>query len=93
MRIHSMNPAVGLGVPVVPVVSQSRMTAFMADAGLSDLCVDAHAHDLGDQVYRRAAQALERPAELRARLADATAALRARTASVNSRVAVFLEAA
>jgi polysaccharide pyruvyl transferase WcaK-like protein len=39
MRIHSMNPAIGLGTPVVPIVSQQRMATFMRDAGLEELCV------------------------------------------------------
>jgi len=87
MRIHSMNPAVGLGTPVVPVTTQGRMTRFMADAGLSDLCVDALAADAGERIHAAAAEALAEPAAQRARLADATARARERTAAFDRLVA------
>lgn len=86
MRIHSMNPTVGLGTPVVPIVSQSRMRDFMADAGLADLCVELLADDLEDQVAARALAALANPGAVRERLAVARAGLRARTAALNADV-------
>lgn len=93
MRIHSMNPAVGLATPVVPLVSQERMTAFMDDAGLGDLCIDCLAPDLEEQVVSAAVRALERPDEIRARLREAAAALRERTRAFNGEVAALLGAA
>src|SRR5205085_2751350 len=51
MRIHSMNPAVGLATSVVPIVSQDRMRAFMADAGLQDLVVDLDTPALDSALY------------------------------------------
>jgi hypothetical protein len=62
----------------------------MADAGLSDLCVDAHAPDAGAQVSARAEAALARPDELRARLRDVRARMRERTAAFDGRVAALL---
>ena len=40
MRVHSMSPAMGLGVPTIALTSQSRMTEFLKDAGLDNLGVD-----------------------------------------------------
>jgi hypothetical protein len=90
MRIHSMNPSVGLGTPLVPLVSQDRMTAFMADAGLGDLCLNVHDPALDERVLEAVRTALQDPGPLRERLAAAKAALRARTAEFNSKVAAFL---
>ena len=93
MRIHSMNPAIGIGTPAVPIVTQSRMRLFMADAGLSDLSVDGHADDVTERIAERAAAALDRPDELRARFADVRGRMRRRAAEFNARVAALLEAA
>jgi hypothetical protein len=91
MRVHSMNPAVGLGTPLVPIVSQDRMSAFMADAGLEDLTVDLHADDLAAAVHAKATAALAAPDALRARLGEARARLRQRAAAFDARVAEHLE--
>jgi polysaccharide pyruvyl transferase WcaK-like protein len=87
MRVHSMTPAIGLGTPVVPLVSQPRMADFMADAGLADICVDVSEPEAIDEA---AARALDRPDELRTRLRRAYEGLRARTAAFNERVAALL---
>jgi polysaccharide pyruvyl transferase WcaK-like protein len=87
MRVHSMTPAIGLGTPVIPLVSQPRMAEFMADAGLADICVDVSEPE---SIGEAAARALDRPDELRARLRRAYDGLRARTASFNERVAALL---
>jgi len=93
MRVHSMNPCVGLGTPVVPIVSQARMRAFMSDAGLGDLTVDLDEPGVGDAVYRFASNALASPAEARARLFEARGRLREQASMFDSRVATLLEAA
>jgi hypothetical protein len=92
MRIHSMSPAIGLGTPVVPIVTQSRIELFLEDAGLSDLGVNGHASTVEDEIYERARAILSDPEPVRARLADARARLRERVASFNARVAGLLEA-
>ena len=92
MRIHSMNPAVGLATPVVPLVSSDRMRVFMRDAGLEDLCVEVLDPTLIDRLCEHAHAALELPDDARARLAAATAALRERTRVFNSGVSRFLQA-
>jgi Polysaccharide pyruvyl transferase len=90
MRIHSMNPAIGIGTPVVPVLSQARMHNFMRDAGLSDLCVDAFAGDIEEQLVERAGAALTEPEPLRHRLDSARDGLRRRVSDFNAHVAEFL---
>jgi hypothetical protein len=87
MRIHAMNPAVGLRVPLVPLVSQSRMTAFMEDAGLGDLCVDIRSDDVAERLESAVAATLDRPELVRERAARAHDELRVRTRAVNRRVA------
>jgi hypothetical protein len=93
MRIHSMNPAVGLGTPVVPIVSQDRMRTFMANAGLQDLAVELHDDSLAESVHRAASAALADPSALRERLLETRARLRAQTAAFGALVATHLGAA
>jgi hypothetical protein len=90
LRVHSMNPAVGIGAPVVPVVSQRRMTEFMREAGLEQLCVSVRDPALADAVYERVRAALERPAEIRTALEAARISLRQRTAEFNRVVEDFV---
>ncbi len=86
MRIHSMSPAIGLGTPVVPLVSQARMSDFLAKAGLSDLGVDIFGNSVADQVYKLASAALTNGAALTQKLQAATAAMRAQTLNLNRRI-------
>ena len=90
MRIHSMNPSLGMGTPVVPLVSQGRMKTFMTEAGLGDLCVDVLDPDVGDRIYAVAEGALANQDEIRARLASVRASLRERTAAFNKVVGEFV---
>ncbi len=92
MRIHSMNPAVGLGTPVVPLVSQSRMRHFMADAGLDDLTVDVLGSDIAGRAHRAMSRALTDGDAIRSRLRAVVAGLREQTAAFNGRVAAFVGA-
>src|SRR5205823_3035365 len=82
MRIHSMNPAVGLGTPLVPLVSQERMELFFADAGLADLTVDVvDTADVTDVVAVAAIDRLRDPQTAKARLVEARDGLRRRSAA------------
>jgi hypothetical protein len=92
MRVHSMNPAIGIGVPVVPVLSQERMRVFMRDAGLEALCTDVRDPALGDVLLDRVRAALDRPADVRAALEAARISLRERTAAFNRVVEEFVTA-
>jgi Polysaccharide pyruvyl transferase len=80
MRIHSMNPCIGLGTPDVPLVSQGRMRQFMASVGLEDLTVDV---STPGGIYEAAAQALVDPDAIRARYAEVRERLRGETREFN----------
>lgn len=90
MRVHSMSPAIGLGVPVVPVVTQDRMWEYLADAGLKDLAADAFAADFPARLHRLASAALREPEGLRVRLRAAAAAQRDQMRTFNHRVRELL---
>jgi hypothetical protein len=92
LRVHSMNPAIGIGVPVVPVLSQERMRFFMRDAGLERLCADVRDPGLAETIVQRVRAALERPDEARAALDAARISLRERTAAFNRVVEEFVTA-
>ncbi|MEQ8247497.1 MAG: polysaccharide pyruvyl transferase family protein [Alphaproteobacteria bacterium] len=61
MRVHSMSPSIGLGVPMVPLVTQDRMRAFLSRASLEDFVVDAFSDDLEEQLLSLTLGCLEKP--------------------------------
>lgn len=91
MRVHSMSPAIGLGVPMVPLVTQDRMVDFLADVGLADLAVDALAPDLEARLTTAAEATLADPASIRRRFSAAREGMRTRLAEFNRRVAGLLD--
>ena len=89
MRVHSMSPSFGLGVPLVPLVTQERLWAFLRLAGIADLGVDAFAPDLGDKLHAAMTAALDNPASLRTRFAAARDRFRAESRVFHARVAAL----
>jgi polysaccharide pyruvyl transferase WcaK-like protein len=92
MRIHSMNPAIGIGTPVIPLVSQSRMAKFMRDAGLERRCVDVFSPSFVDDLVGAMRDALARPEVRRDELREVRDGLRERTRAFNALVDGFVEA-
>jgi polysaccharide pyruvyl transferase WcaK-like protein len=90
MRVHSMSPAFGLGVPMVPVVTQDRMSMFLADVGVADLAVDAFADDMETRLVAMVDRVMADPGEIRRRFAAARALLRDRARLFNRDVARLL---
>lgn len=87
MRVHSMSPSIGLGIPVVPVVTQDRMWDYLRDAGLADIGLDAFSPDLAARLFEASRAALAHPASLQDRVRAASAALRLRMRDFNRRCA------
>ncbi len=87
MRVHSMSPAIGMGVPVVPLVSQDRMTVFLKEAELADLAVDAYSEDCQDKLLSAARNALRDPEPIQQRLKQATARMRQQMKAFNHEAA------
>lgn len=86
MRVHSMSPSIGLGVPMIPLVTQDRMTDFLGDIGLSDLMVDAFDPDLADRLSAAIDRTLSSPDDVRRRFADARRQMRERIRVFNGEV-------
>ncbi|MDD4628520.1 MAG: polysaccharide pyruvyl transferase family protein [Candidatus Peribacteraceae bacterium] len=90
MRIHSLSPAIGLGIPVIPLVSQNRVSAFLENIGLGDLGVDVFGADVEEQVFAKAAGALAHPDDATRKIRNAAAHSRQQTAAINDRVRQLL---
>lgn len=86
MRVHSMSPCIGLGVPMIPLVTQPRMWDFLAHAGLSDLALDAFAKDLGSRLTPLCLSTLADPTERRERFLKARTRMREEARTINSRL-------
>lgn len=59
MRVHSMSPCIGLGVPMVAFTTQDRMENFMKRIGLGDHMVDALGENSGEKLLSRVLSILE----------------------------------
>ncbi len=86
MRVHSMSPCIGLGVPMVALTTQDRMSDFIARLGLRGQAVDAFEADAASKLYDKALHTLEHGAEVRQQFARARADLREQTRSFHRRL-------
>jgi polysaccharide pyruvyl transferase WcaK-like protein len=91
MRVHSMSPCVGLGIPMIPLVTQQRMKDFLTDIGIEDLMVDAFEPDLAERLSVAIDNTLKNSERVRQRLLKARALMRARLRTFNDRVEALLE--
>jgi polysaccharide pyruvyl transferase WcaK-like protein len=92
MRVHSMSPCIGLGTPMVPFTTQTRMTDFLARIGLADQAVDAFHAAAPEKLYEKAVYTLEHAAEVRAAFGRARAAMREQTTQFHRHIYEFLSA-
>lgn len=90
MRVHSMSPCVGLGIPLVAYTTQDRMIDFMDRIGLKELSVDAFGLSAADNLYKHAKFAIENGQEVRQRLLRVRALLREDIRIFNKRIYEFL---
>jgi len=86
MRVHSMSPCIGLGVPMVALTTQDRMSDFIARLGLQNQAVDAFDPQLADKLYERAVHTLDHGAQVQASFAQARAGLREQTRQFHQRL-------
>jgi hypothetical protein len=84
MRVHSMSPCIGLGVPMIPLVTQPRMWDFLAHAGLRDLGLNAFSEDLGSRLARLCLETMADPAARRGRFFQAKTKMREEARVINS---------
>lgn len=90
MRVHSMSPSIGLGVPMVPLVTQGRMTDFLDGIGVADLQVDAFDPDMADRLTEAIDRTLSDPAAVTRRFLAARADMREQARAFNRKVADLL---
>ena len=86
MRVHSMSPCIGLGVPMVALTTQDRMSDFIARLGLQRHAVDAFDANVASVLYEKALHALEHGTEVRQAFAQARANLREQTRAFHKRL-------
>lgn len=90
MRVHSMSPSIGLGVPVIPVTSQGRMTDFLDKVGLSDIALDVFDEQLEIKLLEKATQILDDPSNIVALTSKATSDMRTQLKVFNEQMRSIL---
>jgi polysaccharide pyruvyl transferase WcaK-like protein len=91
MRVHSMSPSIGLEVPMIPLVTQDRMSDFLDGIGLKDLQVDAFDPDLTDKLNAAIDRTLEDPDAVRKRFGTARQQMREDARVFNAKVSHLFE--
>lgn len=92
MRVHSMAPCIGLGVPMVPLVTQDRMTDFLREVALDDLAVDAFSDDMAENLSGAIDRTLSNRQTVRDRFLQARARMRTEAKAFNLKVQALLDA-
>lgn len=83
MRVHSMSPSIGLGVPVIPVITQDRMWEYLDEVDLRQIALDAFREDLAETLVERARNILTDPLPHVSMQAAATCAMREKMREFN----------
>lgn len=92
MRVHSMSPCIGLQVPMVPLVSQARMTDFLNGLGLGDLAVDAFGAHLSERLVTAVKWTLQHKSEVRGRFKKVRDLMRHESRIFNAMVSELIDA-
>lgn len=90
MRVHSMSPCIGLGTPMVPFTTQSRMTDFLERIGLKDQFVDAFDVASADKLFKKSVDMLENPAKIAHEFSLVRDDLRNQTRAFHNQLSEFL---
>lgn len=90
MRVHAMSPSIGMGVPLVVLSSQGRMSTFLKKVGLGDIAVDIFGPAFAEELVAAVERTLAASAETRARLLAAADRQRAETRRFMDRVRQIL---
>ncbi|OEJ63836.1 polysaccharide pyruvyl transferase family protein [Magnetovibrio blakemorei] len=85
MRVHSMSPSIGLGVPMIPLTTQDRMTDFLDGIGIGDLNIDAFDDNLSNNLTAAIEKTLANPSVIRDRFIGARQKMRLQMKAFNTK--------
>lgn len=90
MRVHSMSPCIGLGVPMIALTTQDRMTKFMQDVNLGCYAVDILETGVAREILAKADSILDDSEEVKQAFKVAREELRFRIMEFNKLVQTHL---
>lgn len=89
MRIHSMSPSIGIGTPMIALTTQTRMTAFMENAGLADFAVNMFDPKLTDKLCELINYCLNNKKEVVNKFSSSIKKMREKTGEFNKKIELF----
>lgn len=92
MRVHSISPAIGMNLPIVPIITQNRISQFLLEAGLEKIGVDAFSKSLADDIMNAVEKILSDRDEYREGLCSSVARMRQQTREFNVKVKRLFDA-
>jgi len=91
MRVHSISPSIGLGVPMIPLITQDRIKTYLSNADLNDIGIDVFSEtDFAEHLYQKMISALKNPDKLKNRFKKAREQFRSDIQSINRRIEELL---
>ena len=86
MRVHSMSPCIGLGVPMVALTTQGRMSDFISNLGLQSQAVDAFDPNAASKLFEKMLYTLEHSNEVKQKFSVARSNLRKQAHAFHQRL-------
>ena len=86
MRVHSMSPCIGMGVPMIPLTTQTRMVKFLENNELIDLNVDAFDKELVKKLLNKIEEYFAKPKLIKEKLSEARFKMRLETKAFNKKI-------
>lgn len=86
MRVHAISPTIGMCLPIVPIITQHRISQFLEKAGLGDIGVDAFSESLVDDIVKAVENIVADRHAYSDRLSLSVATMRNQTREFNMKV-------
>ncbi len=86
MRVHSMSPCIGLGVPMIPLTTQERMVRFLENIDLLDLNVDAFDNNLYNKLLLKVDEYFENSKFIKEKFLESRQKMRSKTKEFNKKI-------
>lgn len=86
MRVHSMSPSIGMGVPMVALTSQNRMTRFLQEVNLADCGVSVFDENFEEKFYTAFMYTLNNPDAIREKFAASLKLMRKQSKEFNAMI-------
>jgi hypothetical protein len=91
MRVHSMSPCLGIGIPMIPLITQDRMWSFLYEAKIKELGLNAFSNNLENELYSAIQSGLNNGEAIKKRLLKSKQNLKQKSHVFHTKMAAILK--